>query len=370
MRRLAREFGHTWGPTWAPVYLPFLDPFSAKKCLFPRFWAISRQKPEKNCNFCAQLRCAYMSANVPWFPPKSANFLYFEPKMAPKLKKIAIFVQLYFPAYLPLFSHFSQLFNRDCIGDSKKMSIFWKKCQFLCNLISAANLHMSHVFGMLQYKSYWNVPRNWKKLQFLCTSYFRWCGAYVPWFCPKTLNFLYFEQFSQKKFNFLQFLCTSHLVHISRICAIKWPIYSVIVLEIPKKCQFFAIFCTSVMSHYLPCFWRKSAYFLGFQHFSWKNFKKIAIFVHITFLCECPHMSHFLTIFNRLCIENSKKSAIFVHMWNQMDLRISPIFHPLYSVNVLESWKKLQFLCNFLRGHICRICPIFCHDFSPKVLIS
>ena len=88
------------------TYVPFLSPKSAKKCLFPLFWALSAQNLEKNCNFCAHLTCHISPVYVPWNDPKTLKNAYFErfsQKNVNFLQKNVNFCADISATYVPLF---------------------------------------------------------------------------------------------------------------------------------------------------------------------------------------------------------------------------------------------------------------------------
>jgi len=102
-------------------------------------------------------------------------------------------------------------------------------------------------------------------------------SAYVPWFWVKSLKTAYFEQFSQKNANFLQFLCTQISGHMSAYL----PWFQVVTIQIVLK--------------------------------SGLNLKKIAIFVQTSFLPVCAMNSG---ASNTVCIGNGpefEKNCNFLH---------------------------------------------------------
>ena len=158
-----------------------------KKCSFPRFWALLARIFEKNCNFLHILDPLYISHYLPGFWPKSAHFLGFEH---------------FFPKNV------------------KKMWIF---CNFCAALGPRICPILSPVYSV-------NVLKSWKKVQFFAHFQSNWSRVYVPWNRVKTWKKCLFPRFwaisgqkVQKKFNFLQFLCSSNFKWTCHISPINVP---------------------------------------------------------------------------------------------------------------------------------------------------
>jgi len=214
VRRLAREFQPfgQWFHIWPAVYVLFFGPKLAKKCLFPRFWALFPKISQKKCNFLHILFfrwSCYMSHFFLENCQKVLNYAYFAHFCPKKFKKSAIFVHIVVPhelAYVPVMCHEigQNVRITPILSDKlKKSSIFcnflqfsvrpicpifrphfgkkycfssilstlcpnfWKKVQFFAHEIRPQNSAMCHEIAHLQYKCIVKWPEFQKKCNFL-----------------------------------------------------------------------------------------------------------------------------------------------------------------------------------------------------------
>jgi len=98
------------------------------------------------------------------FSAKSRYFLGNKHFSGKNVKKKCNFLHKYFSIYLPYMSHFSHVFNRKCIENSKKTAIF---CNFLHIYLTCNVPYMSHYFGQKR-----SFPRKFglfpKKIAIFC----------------------------------------------------------------------------------------------------------------------------------------------------------------------------------------------------------